>query len=86
MFPRGGSGTSTDHGHLTAQTIDLAQADAERLFGKVIGENFTEGDAELFRARGMPPGRWSLAHDTGAFHLVAASGDRALGEGQRLSA
>jgi protein ImuA len=43
-------------------------------------------DAELFRARGMPPGRWSLAHDTGAFHLVAASGDRAVGEGQRLSA
>ena len=31
--------TSTDHGHLTAQTVDLAQADAERLFAKVIGEN-----------------------------------------------
>ena len=43
--------TSTDHGHLTAQTMDLAQADAERLFAKVIGENFTEGDAELFRAQ-----------------------------------
>jgi protein ImuA len=43
-------------------------------------------DAELFRARGHPPGRWSLAHETGAFHLVAAPGDRALGEGQRLRA
>jgi protein ImuA len=43
-------------------------------------------DAELFRARGMPPSHWNLAHDTGAFHLVAASGDRALGEGERLSA
>jgi glucuronate isomerase len=43
--------TSTDHGHLTAQTIDLPQADAERLFGKIVANNFTEGDAELFRAQ-----------------------------------
>jgi protein ImuA len=43
-------------------------------------------DAELFRARGSPPGRWSIAHEAGAFHLVATSGDRALGEKQRLSA
>jgi protein ImuA len=43
-------------------------------------------DAELFRARGIAPGRWSVAHDASAFHLVAASGDRALGEKRRLSA
>jgi protein ImuA len=43
-------------------------------------------NAELFRARGMPPGRWSIAHEAGAFHLVAASGDRALGKVERLSA
>jgi protein ImuA len=43
-------------------------------------------DAELFRARGMPPGRWSIAHEAGAFHLVAAAGGRALGEERRLSA
>jgi protein ImuA len=43
-------------------------------------------DAELFRARGSPPGRWSVAYDADRFHLVAASGDRALGEEQRLSA
>ena len=43
--------TSTDHGHVSAQTVDLAQADAERLFAKVTSENFTEGDAELFRAQ-----------------------------------
>jgi len=43
-------------------------------------------DAELFRARGMPPGRWRLAHEADRFHLVAASGDRALGEGRRLTA
>jgi protein ImuA len=43
-------------------------------------------DAELFRARGTPPGRWSIAHEADRFHLVAASGDRALGEDQRLTA
>ena len=43
-------------------------------------------DAELFRSRNSPPGRWSLAHEAGLFHLVAASGDRALGEVERLSA
>ena len=45
-------------------------------------------DADLFRSRYSPPGRWSLAHDRAedCFHLVAASGGRALGEGQRLTA
>jgi protein ImuA len=43
-------------------------------------------DAELFRARSMPPGRWSLAHDAGAFHLVATPGGGALGEEHRLRA
>jgi protein ImuA len=43
-------------------------------------------DAELFRARGCAPGRWRLAHDADRFHLVAAAGDRALGEVERLSA
>ncbi|MFL6734935.1 MAG: ImuA family protein [Sphingomicrobium sp.] len=36
-------------------------------------------DADLFRARGLQPGRWSIAHDgADRFHLVAAPGDRAL--------
>jgi protein ImuA len=43
-------------------------------------------DAELFRARGAPPGRWSIAHEAGAFHLVSGAGDRTLGEGERLRA
>ena len=43
-------------------------------------------DAELFRARGMPPGRWSVAYEADRFHLVAGAGDRALGEIERLSA
>ena len=43
-------------------------------------------DAELFRARGSPPGRWSIAHEADSFHLVAAPGGRALGEVERLRA
>jgi protein ImuA len=46
-------------------------------------------DAELFRSRSSPPGRWSLAHDPAAalpFRLVAGAGDRALGEDGRLRA
>ena len=43
-------------------------------------------DAELFRARGMPPGRWSLFGEADRVHLVAAAGDRALGEERRLTA
>ena len=43
-------------------------------------------DAELFRARGTAPGRWSIAHEAGAFHLVAGAGGRALGEDERLTA
>jgi protein ImuA len=43
-------------------------------------------DADLFRARGHPPGRWTVAHEAGRFHLVAASGDRALGKDRRLRA
>jgi len=43
-------------------------------------------DAELFRARGTPPGRWSVAHEADSFHLLAAPGGGALGEVGRLRA
>ena len=46
-------------------------------------------DCDLFRARGLRPGRWSFADDggaAGALHRIAEPGDRALGEGRRLSA
>ena len=43
-------------------------------------------DAELFRARGYPPGRWSLAHEADSFHLAAAPGGGALGKVERLRA
>jgi protein ImuA len=40
-------------------------------------------DAELFRARGHPPGRWSVVHEADRFHRLAKAGDRALGESER---
>ena len=45
-------------------------------------------DAELFRSRGLPPGRWSVAHDgtADAFHLVAEPGGGTVGEEQRRRA
>jgi len=43
-------------------------------------------DAELFRARGAPPGRWRLAHEANRLHLVPGAGDRAVEEGQRRRA
>jgi glucuronate isomerase len=43
--------TSTDHGHPTAQTADLAPAEAEALFAKVSAGLFTPAEAELFRAQ-----------------------------------
>jgi protein ImuA len=45
-------------------------------------------DADLFRARGTPPGRWRMTHEPGSadpLHLVAAAGNRALGEAHRRS-
>lgn len=43
-------------------------------------------NTELFRARGAPPGRWSIVHEAGAFHLAAAPSDRAVDEEHRLRA
>ncbi|MBW0143804.1 ImuA family protein [Sphingomicrobium clamense] len=37
-------------------------------------------EAELFRARGVPPGQWVVAHEEGDRDLVAAPVDRTLGE------
>jgi protein ImuA len=76
--------------------VGSAPSLANPLDGKAPGA--PAWDAELFRARGMPPGRWSIAHEgppskyyfdgtqAGAFHLVAEAGDRALGESERLTA
>ncbi|MBD3733385.1 MAG: glucuronate isomerase [Sphingopyxis sp.] len=42
--------TSTDHGHPTAATADLSDAEAEALFARVTGAEVSPADAELFRA------------------------------------
>jgi protein ImuA len=43
-------------------------------------------EAELFRTRGMPPGRWSVTHEADRFHLLAAPRGGALGEVERQRA
>jgi glucuronate isomerase len=43
--------TSSDHGHPTARTADLAPPEAEALFRSVSTGDFTAADAELFRAQ-----------------------------------
>lgn len=43
--------TSTDHGHTTAQTADLSQAEAATLFGKVLLRRADAAEQELFRAQ-----------------------------------
>jgi len=43
-------------------------------------------DAELFRARGHAPGRWSVVHEAGGFHRLAEPGHRTLAQGERRQA
>lgn len=50
FFRRSGA-TSTDHGHPTCRTADLAPEEAERLFSRVLAESASVDDAELFRAQ-----------------------------------
>jgi glucuronate isomerase len=49
-FARAGA-TATDHGHPTARTADLGQAECERLFARVLCGQCTPDEAELFRAQ-----------------------------------
>lgn len=50
-FFAGHGATATDHGHPTAMTADLSEAECERLFAKILCGGFTPQDAELFRAQ-----------------------------------
>ena len=43
--------TSTDHGHPTPFTADLARADAEALYARILSGNCTTNEAELFRGQ-----------------------------------
>lgn len=48
---RAAGATATDHGHPTALTADLPQAEKEALFARVVGDGWSADDAELFRAQ-----------------------------------
>lgn len=43
--------TATDHGHPTAATANLSAVEAEALFARVTGDDWTPAEAELFRAQ-----------------------------------
>ncbi|WNJ91708.1 glucuronate isomerase [Bosea sp. 685] len=43
--------TSSDHGHATARTANLSQAEAEKLFAKVAKGKASTEDADLFRGQ-----------------------------------
>ncbi|MGK6318297.1 glucuronate isomerase [Sphingomonas sp. DT-204] len=48
---RAAGATATDHGHPTAATANLSPVEAERLFRRIVGGDWTPADAELFRAQ-----------------------------------
>jgi glucuronate isomerase len=43
--------TATDHGHPSPATANLAKSECERLFARIIANDFSADDAELFRAQ-----------------------------------
>ncbi|MEP7329041.1 MAG: glucuronate isomerase, partial [Betaproteobacteria bacterium] len=43
--------TSTDHGHLTAQTSDLTPAECQRLLDRALAGSITAAEAEAFRGQ-----------------------------------
>jgi glucuronate isomerase len=43
--------TASDHGHATARTADLAQAEAQALFARIAQGAFTPDDADAFRGQ-----------------------------------
>ena len=43
--------TATDHGHLTAQSADLPEQEAARLYERIYGGAAQAGDVELFQAQ-----------------------------------
>lgn len=50
-FFKAQGGTATDHGHATARTADLSEAESEWLFGKVLAGGADAAQQELFRAQ-----------------------------------
>ncbi|HVY82248.1 MAG TPA: glucuronate isomerase [Steroidobacteraceae bacterium] len=50
VFAQAGA-TATDHGHPTALTADLSPPECEKLFARILRGQFSDADAELFRAQ-----------------------------------
>lgn len=50
-FREAGGATAADHGHPTAFTANLADADKRALFARVFTGDMQDGDAELFRGQ-----------------------------------
>ena len=76
------------HANLSGARMRWRIASAPSLFNDLDPKapGMPAWDAELFRARGIPPGHWSIASEAGAFHLVAGARRRTLGEERRLRA
>ncbi len=64
--------TATDHGHPTARTADLPQAEAEALFARVLN-GATPEEAELFRAQMLTELARMSAEDGMAMQIHAGS-------------
>lgn len=43
--------TATDHGHPSPATADLAKSECEQLFARIVANDFSADEAELFRAQ-----------------------------------
>jgi glucuronate isomerase len=48
---RAAGATATDHGHPSALTADLGEAEKQALFARIVGGTWSSEDAELFRAQ-----------------------------------
>ena len=48
---RAAGATATDHGHPSARTADLPDAEKRGLFARIFGGSWSKDDAELFRAQ-----------------------------------
>src|ERR1019366_8117430 len=43
--------TSTDHGHLTARTCDLSEAESRALYARALAGKLAAGEADIFRGQ-----------------------------------
>ena len=48
---RAAGATATDHGHPSARTADLGDAEKRALFARIVGGSWSSEDADLFRAQ-----------------------------------